>query len=178
MGAYPFSQAVKHPEHMCPDCANVIGPVGVFGNNPDDNKCEGAGMDLKPQWGGKLEGQAKDDPTQHAFIDISYDIRDHTDSEKHRKFVISTRRMAVPMCGLGKQLPKVHVLRQLDCDYPDIRKKMDCDGVPRMVDIDGFKYCGHCKCKQTYQGYADYSWRSSAETCTNPECIMNGGEEQ
>ena len=66
MGAYPFSQAVKHPEHMCPDCANVIGPVDVFGNNPDDNKCEGAGMKLKPQWGGKLEGQAKNDPTQEA----------------------------------------------------------------------------------------------------------------
>jgi len=52
------------------------------------------------------------------------------------------------------------------------------DGVPRMVDIDGLKYCGHCNSKQTYQGYADYSWRSTAETCTNPECIMNGGKEQ
>ena len=178
MGAYPFAQAVKYPENMCPDCANVIGPVDVFGNNPDDSKCEGAGMKLKPQWGGKLEGQADDDPTQHAFIDISYGIRDHTDSEKFRKFVMETKRMAVPMCQLGKQLPKVHVERQAECEYPEIRRKMDMDGVPRMVDIDGHKYCGHCNSKQTYQGYADYSWRSTAETCTNPDCIMNGGEEQ
>ena len=115
---------------------------------------------------------------QHAFIDITYGIRDHTDAEKHRKFVMETKRMAVPMCQLGKQLPKVHVDRQAECEYPEIRRKMDMDGVPRMVDIDGHKYCGHCNSKQTYQGYADYSWRSTAETCTNPDCIMNGGEEQ
>ena len=86
--------------------------------------------------------------------------------------------MAVPMCELGKQLPKIHVQRQSDCEYPEIRKKMDMDGVPRMVDIEGHKFCGHCHVKQTYQGYADYSWRSTAETCTNPDCIMNGGKEQ
>ena len=178
MGAYPFAQAVKYPKNMCPDCANVIGPVDVFANNPDDSKCEGAGIKLKPQWGGRLD----DDEDlgwkskQHAFIDISYSIRDHTDSEKHRKFAIETKRMSVPMCELGKQLPTVHVARQEVSQYPEIRKKMDMDGVPRMVDIDGFKYCGHCKSKQTYQGYADYSWRSTAETCTNPECIMNNKE--
>lgn len=176
MGAYPFAQAVKYPKDMCPDCANVIGPVDVFANNPDDSKCEGAGIKLKPQWGGKIEGQAENDPTQHAFIDMSYGIRDHTDSEKFRKFVMETKRIAVPMCGLGIQLPKVHVQRQADCDYPVIRNKMDIDGVPRLVDIDGFKYCGHCNSKQTYQGYADHSWRSTAETCTNPECIMNNAD--
>ena len=106
MGAYPFAQAVKYPKDMCPDCANVIGPVDVFANNPDDSKCEGAGIKLKPQWGGKIKEQADNDPTQHAFIDITYHIRDHTDSEKFRKFVMETKRMAVPMCQLGKQLPK------------------------------------------------------------------------
>jgi len=175
MGAHPFSQQVKWPENMCKHCSNVIGPVGVFGNNPDDDKCEGAGIDLKPQWGGKLKEQADDDPTQHAFIDISYHIRDHTDSEKFRKFAMETKRMDVPMCELGKQLPKVHVQRQRISDYPEIRMKMDTEGVPRMVDIDGQDYCGHCGNHQTYQGYADYSWRSTAERCTNPECIMNGG---
>ena len=178
MGAYPFSQAVKWPTNMCPDCANVIGPVDVFGNNPDDSKCEGAGMQLKPQWGGKLKGQADDDPTQHAFIDISYGIRDHTDAEKHRKFVMETKRMAVPMCEIGKQLPKIHVERQLleNLEYPDIRKKMDCDGVPRMVDIDGHTFCKDCGDRKTYQAYADYSWRSTAERCTNPECVSGRRE--
>ena len=178
MGAYPFSQVGTHPENICEHCSNIIGPVDVFANNHDDDKCEGKGVELKPQWGGKLEGQADDDPTQHAFIDISYYVRDHTDSEKFRKFAMYVKRMSVPMCELGKQLPKIHVKRQLMCDYPEIRAELDCKGVPRMVDIDGHKNCGHCNKKQTYQAYADYSWRSTAESCTNPDCIMNGGEEQ
>ena len=38
MGAYPFAQAVKWPSNMCPDCANVIGPVDVCCNHPDDSQ--------------------------------------------------------------------------------------------------------------------------------------------
>ena len=175
MGAYPFSQAIKWPKNMCKHCSNVIGPVDVFANNPDDSKCEGKGTTLKPQWGGKLEGQDEDDPTQHAFIDISYNVRDHTDAEKFKKFAMYTKRISVPMCELGKQLPFVHTKRQAISDYPEIRKELDMKGVPRIVDIEGKQICGYCKEHQTYQGYADYSWRSTAEVCTNPECFYNGG---
>ena len=177
MGAHPFAQQVKWPSEMCEHCSNIIGPVDVFGNNPDDDKCEGKGVELKPQWGGKIEGQADDDPTQHAFIDISYYVRDHTDSEKFRKFAMYVKRMAVPMCELGKQLPYIHTERQMLSEYPEIRMQLDTKGVPRIVDIDGETYCSHCSEHKTYQAYANYSWRSSAETCTNPECVMNGGKE-
>jgi len=178
MGAYPFGQAVKNPENMCEHCSNLIGPVDVFANHPDDSKCEGAGMSLKPQWGGRLDDDEDLgwESIQHAFIEMSYNIRDHTDSEKFRKFAMETKRVSIPMCELGKQLPKIHVVRQKTSQYPEIRRKMDMDGVPRMVDIDGHNHCGHCGEPQTYQGYADYSWRSSAERCTNPECIMNNKE--
>ena len=175
MGAHPFSQQVKWPEDMCEHCSNVIGPVGVFGNNPDDSKCEGAGMNLKPQWGGKFNGQSDDDMTQHAFIDISYHIRSHTDSEHAKKFVLETKHMAVPMCEIGKQLPFIHVDRQAHSEYPQIREQMDRDGVPRMVDIDGDLWCKFCNQHKTYQGYANGTWVSAAEMCTNPECVHNGG---
>ena len=76
------------------------------------------------------------------------------------------------MCEIGKQLPKIHVERQLEenIEYADIRKKMDYDGVPRMVDIDGHTFCKDCSARKTYQAYADYSWRSTSERCTHPEC--------
>ena len=175
MGAHPIGQQVKWPKDMCPYCSNVIGPVDVFANNVDDTKCEGNGISLKPQWGGRREGQPEADPTQHAFIDISYSVRDHTDSEKFRKFAMYTKRIAVPMCELGEQLPYVHTERQMLSEYPEIRMQLDTKGVPRILDIDGETYCSHCSEHKTYQGYADYSWRSSLETCTNPECVMNGG---
>ena len=173
MGVYKIQDAVRHPEGMCKHCSNIIGPVEVFGNDPD--KHEGKGISLKPQWGGKLKEQADGDMTQHAFIDFSYYIRKHTDPEHAKKFVIDTKRMAVPLCELGKQLPFVHVQRQKISDYPEIREKLDMEGHPRILDVDGFKYCGHCSEHQTYQRYADDSWNSTLETCTNPECIMNGG---
>ena len=178
MGAHPIAQQVKWPKHMCEHCSNVLGPVGVFGNNPDDDKCSGAGMDLKPQWGGKLKGQADDDPTQHAFIDISYSVRDHSDSEKFKKFAMYSKRIEVPMCELGKQLPFVHTKRQMLSEYPEIRMELDMKGVPRILDIDSHTHCSHCGKLKTYQGYADYSWRSTLSTCTNPECIMNGGDDE
>ena len=171
MGVYKIQDAVKWPEGMCKYCSNIIGPVEIFGNDP--NKHEGKGISLKPQWGGRIKND--ESMTQHAFIDFSYYIRDHTDPEHAKKFVIDTKRMDVPLCELGKQLPFVHIQRQNETDYPEIREKLDRDGVPRMLDVDGFTYCGHCSSHQTYQAYADGSWNSTLEKCTNPECIMNGG---
>ena len=171
MGVYKIQDAVRHPEGMCKHCSNIIGPVEIFGNDP--NKHEGKGISLKPQWGGRLKDD--DSMTQHAFIDFTYYIRDHTDPEHAKKFVLEVKRMDVPLCELGKQLPFVHVQRQKITDYPEIREKLDMEGHPRLLDVDGFKYCGHCSSHQTYQAYADGSWNSTLEKCTNPECIMNGG---
>ena len=52
---------------------------------------------------------------------------------------------------------------------------MDFDGVPRMVDIDGDLWCKFCNKHKTYQAYVNDSWKSTLETCTNPECAHNGG---
>ena len=173
MGVHKFQDQIKWPEDMCEHCSNVIGPINVFGNDP--NKHEGKGITLKPQWGGKCKGQSDDDMTQHAFIDFSYSIRSHTDPEHAKKFVIDTKRMDVPLCEIGKQLPFVHTDRQAHSEYPEIRKELDMKGVPRMVDIDGELWCKFCSCHKTYQAYSDGSWVSSAEICTNPECVQNGG---
>ena len=79
------------------------------------------------------------------------------------------------MCEIGKQLPFIHVDRQAHSEYPQIREQMDRDGVPRMVDIDGDLWCKFCNQHKTYQGYANGTWVSAAEMCTNPECVHNGG---
>jgi len=166
MGVYKFEDAVRHPEGMCEKCSNVIGSVNVFGNSP--HKHEGEGIYLKPQWHFGKGGA-------HATLTLSYSIRSHTDPEHAKKFVMETKRMTVPLCELGEQLPFVHVDRQAHSDYPEIRKELDAKGVPRMVDIDGELFCKFCSQHRTYQAYADGSWVSPAESCTNPECVKNGG---
>ena len=176
MGVYKFEDAVKqNPEGLCEHCSNIVGAVNIFGNDP--HKMEGKGIDLKPQWGCFSDSmlQGAEYHTYHAHISLSYDIRDHTDPEKAKEFVMETHNISVPLCKLGRELPIVHVKRQKETDYPEIRQKLDRDGVPRMLDIDGHTYCGHCSSHKTYQAYADGSWASTLETCTNPECIMNGG---
>ena len=175
MGSYKFEEAVKHPETMCKDCSNIIGSIDVFANDP--HKAEGKGIKLSPQWGCFSDSmlQGAEYHTYHAYIMLSYSIRDHTDPEKAKKFVMETKHMDVSLCKLGKQLPFIHTDRQDHSEYPEIRKKLDRDGVPRMLDIDGHLFCKFCGNHKTYQAYANGSWKSTLETCTNPECSQNGG---
>ena len=166
MGIYKFEDAVMHPEGLCEDCSNIIGNIHVMGNSP--HKHEGKGITIKPQW-------MLSDKESHATISVRYNIRSHTDPEHAKKFVIDCKDMRINLCEIGKKLPFVHVERQAHNEFPEIRKELDAKGVPRLVEIDGEKWCKFCNCHQTYQAYANGSWVSPVESCTNPECVKNGG---
>ena len=133
-----------------------------MGNSP--HKHEGKGIAIKPQWGG-----------EHATISVRYNIRSHTAPEHAKKFVLESKHMFVNLCEIGKQLPFVHVERQAHNEYPEIRKELDAKGVPRLLEVDGEKWCKFCNSHQTYQAYANGAWVSPYESCTNPECVKNGG---
>ena len=167
MGVYKFEDAAKtataekYPADLCKDCSNIIGAVRVFGN--DLHKHKGKGMYVKPQWGGK-----------HATLSLYYEIRSHTDPEHAKRFVTETAHMFVKLCEIGKQLPYVHVDRPTFDE--ETTKKMDAKRHPRMLSVNGDTYCKHCSKAKTYYAMADGSWVSPEEKCTNPECVLNGGE--
>jgi len=167
MGVYKFEDAAKsataekYPADLCKDCSNIIGAVRVFGNDPHKHK--GKGIKLKPQWGGK-----------HATLSLYYEIRSHTDPEHAKKFVESTKYLCINLCELGEQLPFVHIYRPTF--DKETQKQLDATGHPRMLNVDGNTFCKHCRKAKTYFAMADSSWVSPEESCTNPECVLNGGE--
>ena len=166
MGHFKFEDAVAYPDDMCPDCANIIGAVNIHGNSP--HKHEGAGISLKPQW-----FSSSPDETSHATFSFQYLLRSHTDPEHAKRFVVDTKHHQIRLCELGRQLPTVHVSRQPH-DEKTLREIVS-EGAPRVLQIDGDKWCKYCNTHQTFAAYADGSWVSPVEACTNPECVKNGG---